>query len=193
MRNTALIEQREIATGRVVRAFAVLVAGLAVFFVNTRWAIWDTPQWWALFALSMAAIGYGVLGVIMWTPMARQDIEPDEMFSRTYSEAEPPPGLKIVQVDGRTLRMTDLGLSRDEADLAARRLERARWYWSRHILAGKGSETNITNLSARYGDMLAEMQRVGALENEGGRLRVTPWARESFVEASPSLMNDRQN
>jgi hypothetical protein len=176
---------REVAAERIVRSSVVLGVGMLLIIYGVTL---DPLPWWIAFSvLSLIFCLYGTVGLVLYVPMYMQPIAADELVQRVYSGEDKPRQIKIVQHDGQTLRLTDLGLSAHEAMLVADRLERANWYWSRNIISGKASEENITNITSRYSDMRAEMQRVGALESEGGRDRVAPWAREDFILASPAL------
>lgn len=184
IRNARLIEQRELAAERIVASSVWTGVGalLTIYGVTL-----DPLPWWIAFSIaSIVCLLRGVIGLVMYIPLYLQPITPDEVIQRVYS-GEEDHKIRIEARDGHTLRLTDLGLkdARDAA-LVVKRLQRADWYWSRRVLEGKANEETITNLNTRYPEMLTEMQRVGALYQDGRRWRVAEWAREQLSPTPPA-------
>jgi hypothetical protein len=190
MRNNNMILRQERAQSRVMRWLALSVFSFVLFIIGM--GVWGAAAFVLLGAISITGLFTGAFGVVVDGWIALQPIEPDETTHRTYSE-EKPAGLRIVQIDGPTLKLTNLGLSDAEAEMVAYRLDRANWHWSKRVLKGRPDEPNVTNLDALYGDMLAEMRRVGALETVGNQSYVAPSARAAFIAASPTLTRKYAN
>lgn len=181
LRSERMIEQQETAAGQVMWSFVWLVVGIMLFVFGTTL---EPQAWWISFGIaSMLVIARGIGGIVLYTPLYLRPIHPDELIQRVYSGEDAPAEMRLESRDGNTIRLSNLTFTdeyKHEIPLFVERLKRSDWYFSRRALEGKKNEPTLTNLNARYPEMLSEMQRIGALYRDGNRWRVEEWAREQL-------------
>lgn len=182
IQNARQIEQRERAAGSVVRYAAWFTVGFAMFFLGLLGAPFGSLPWWLLYVLAMYAIAHGTMGLVMFVPLARQQVDTDEVAYTLHDESAPGQARLFVQDAPQHITVGDLGITNRERLMIGYTMERIGWRWSRD---GVLKPASIINYAARYGAINEAVRQAGMVRHGYIRDEFRAW----WVSPSPAIVD----